>query len=234
MRRSASAFLGLTLACAAPPLGAAAAIAARDLKPPIVTREEWGSRPGPIPASRRQTPAWVTIHHAGEVWRGGDPADFVRRMQRWGQNRPAIEKPPRDTYWPDLPYHYLIAPDGRIFEGRPVEYEPESNTLYPLNGNVGVELMGDFNHQRPSLAQLRSAVKLTAWLSAAHGIAPARVRTHQDAAPGQTDCPGKDFRRHMSDGRFLSWVREALDGLEPSIAPGPPLPDGPTTPIGAP
>lgn len=231
MRRAIAACLSLTLASAAPPFGAAAAIDARALKPPIVTREEWGSKPGPIPASRRQTPAWVTIHHAGVLWRGGDPADFVRKMQLWGQNRPTIEKPPFDTYWPDLPYHYLIAPDGRIFEGRPVEYEPESNTQYALSGNIGVELMGDFNLQRPSIAQLRSAAKLVAWLSAAHGIALARVRTHQDAAPGQTNCPGKDFRRYMNDGRFLFWVGEARDGMEPAVAPGPPLPDGPTAPI---
>src|SRR5207249_10377189 len=69
------------------------------------------------------------------------------------KRRPEVEKPPRNTYWPDLPYHFLIAPDGRIFEGRPVEYEPESNTDYSLAGNVGVELMGDFNRQRPSKAR---------------------------------------------------------------------------------
>src|SRR6184192_411275 len=108
-------------------------------KPKIVTREEWGSKAQPIPDSRKQVPVWVTIHHAGELWVNRiDPAEFVRRMQVWGQNRPKIEKPPRDTYWADLPYHFLIAPDGRIFEGRKIEYEPESNTKYPLNGNIGV------------------------------------------------------------------------------------------------
>ncbi|MDP3541010.1 MAG: N-acetylmuramoyl-L-alanine amidase [Elusimicrobiota bacterium] len=97
-----------------------------------------------------------------------------------------------------------------------------------------MELMGDFDLQRPSVAQLRSAAKLVAWPSAAHGIAPARVRTHQDATPGQTNCPGKDFRRYMSDGQFLFWVNEARDGLEPAVAPGLPLPDGPTAPIAVP
>jgi len=204
-------------------------------KPALVTRQQWGSQAKPIPDSRRQTPAWVTIHHAGEPWRAGaDPADFVRRMQSWGQNRPKLEKPPRDTYWPDLPYHYLIAPDGRIFEGRPVEYEPESNTNYPVSGNIGVELMGDFNLQRPSPAQLRSVVELTAWLCREHGIGLDHVRTHRDAAPGQTDCPGKDFYRYVEGGQFRGWVREALSGQEPVIEPGPALADGPQKLVGAP
>src|SRR5207244_9036311 len=102
----------------------------------FVTREAWGSQPDPIPATRKHSPKWITIHHAGVLWTNTqDPAQFVRNMQAWGKKRPQVEKPPRDTYWPDLPYHFLIAPDGRIFEGRPVEYEPESNTRYSLAGN---------------------------------------------------------------------------------------------------
>src|SRR5690348_13400008 len=102
----------------------------------LVTRTEWGSKPDAIPDSRRHSPKWITLHHAGVLWTNSqDPVDFVRHMQEWGKKRPQLEKPPMDTYWPDLPYHYLIARDGRIFEGRPVEYEPESNTKYSLAGN---------------------------------------------------------------------------------------------------
>jgi hypothetical protein len=117
----------------------------------IVTREQWGSTPDPIPDTRKHTPKYITIHHAGVLWTNSvDPAQFVRNMQAWGKKRPQLEKPPRDTYWPDLPYHFLVAPDGKIYEGRPVEYEPESNTEYSLAGNIGVEMMGDFNRQRPA------------------------------------------------------------------------------------
>lgn len=202
--------------------------------PPIVTGAQWGSKPQPIPDSRKQVPVWITIHHAGELWtHGEDPVQFVRKMQVWGQNRPKLEKPPRDTYWPDLPYHYLIAPDGRIFAGRPVQYEPESNTKYPLNGNICVEMMGDFNVQRPSVQQLRSCVQLTAWLSSKYHIDLNHVRTHQDAAQGQTDCPGKDFYRYITDGEFKKWVTETLNGKPAHIVPGPPLKDGPTVSIDA-
>lgn len=197
----------------------------------IVTREQWGSTPDPIPASRRHTPRWITIHHAGVLWTNSvDPAQFVQNMQAWGKKRPELEQPPRNTYWPDLPYHFLVAPDGRIFEGRPVEYEPESNTEYSLAGNLGVELMGDFNRQRPSPAQLESVVRLTAWLMQQHRIDADHVRTHRDAAPGQTTCPGRDFYRYLLDGQFKRWVQALLDGKDLKIDPGPPLPAEPPGP----
>lgn len=209
-----------------------AALGASVPKPQLVTRKQWGSQAKPISAFRLQTPEWVTIHHAGELWhKGDDPAVFVRHMQIWGQNRPALEQPPRNTYWPDLPYHFLIAPDGRIFEGRLVEYEPETNTNYSVNGNIGVEMMGDFEKQRPSLEQIRSCVALTAWLCEKYNIKLDHVRTHMDAAPNQTDCPGKDFYRYILDGQFKKWVSASLKGKAPQIVAGAALKDGPTAPI---
>jgi hypothetical protein len=198
----------------------------------IVTREQWGSDPDPIPDSRKHTPRWITLHHAGVLWTNSKkPEQFLRDLQSWGKKRPQLEKPPMNTYWPDVAYHFLIAPDGRIFEGRPVEYEPESNTKYELAGNLNVEMMGDFNRQRPSVAQLESAVRLTAWLMREHGIGVDAVRTHLDAAPGQTSCPGRDFYRYMEDGKFRRWLAAVHRGKELRIDPGPPLagdPPGPT------
>jgi hypothetical protein len=122
----------------------------------------------------------------------------------------------------------MIAPDGKIYEARPVEYEPESNTKYELAGNLGIELMGNFEEQRPSHAQLRSLVKLTAWLMTEHSIDIDHVRTHGDAAPQQTSCPGRDLNRYFEDGQFKKWVTSVLNGQPPRVKPGPPLKDGPT------
>jgi hypothetical protein len=191
-------------------------------RPAIVWAPNWGSKPQPIPDSRKQTPKFITIHHAGVLWKGGDPVQFVRNMQSWGQ---------REKNWPDLPYHFLIAPDGRIFEGRPIEFEPESNTRYDLAGNIGVEMMGNFEEQRPSIEQLQSCVKLVAWLAQEHKIEPPSIRGHKDAAPRQTSCPGRDFYRYLEDGQFKKWVASAMRGEDPKVAPGPALKNGPTTNI---
>lgn len=194
-------------------------------RPAIVAASDWGSTPQPIPDTRKHTPKYVTIHHAGVRWEAKvAPAVFLRNMQSWGQ---------RDKGWPDLAYHFLIAPDGTIFEGRPLAYEPESNTKYPLAGNIGVEMMGHFGEQRPDPRQIDSCVRLTAWLCQRYHIAPMQVRGHKDAAQGQTECPGKDFDRYLKDGQFRRWVQELLDGKPPTIDPGPPLPGGPTKPVPA-
>jgi hypothetical protein len=195
-------------------------------KPPIVSREEWGSQPQPIPDSRKHVARFITIHHAGVDWKPGrDPAQFVKTMQAWGQ---------REKHWPDLAYHFLIAPDGRIFEARSMEYEPESNTKYDLQGHIGVELMGNFETQRPSKQQIESCVKLVAWLCQEKKIDPSQIAGHKDRAKGQTSCPGKDFYRYLESGQFVGWVKQTLAGDTPQIDPGPPLEGGPTVVIDTP
>ena len=191
----------------------------------IVSREEWGSEPQPFPDSRKQTPKYITIHHAGVDYKPGtDPGKFVKNMQGWGQ---------REKNWPDLPYHFLIAPDGRIFEARDLQYEPDSNTKYPLQGHIGVEMMGNFETQRVSPQQLESLTRLVAWLAQEKHIDLSNVATHRDVAPNQTTCPGKDFYRYMLDGQFKEWVKRVMAGKDPQIDPGPPLDGGPTVIVGA-
>ena len=189
----------------------------------IITREEWGSRPDPIPESRKQTPKFFTLHHAGELWKPGtDAALSIRKLQAYGQ---------REKGWPDVPYHYIIAPDGRVLEGRDWHYQPESNTKYDLNGVLNIELLGNFEEQRVSIEQLRSTVALLAKLSRELKVDPATIRGHRDAAEGQTDCPGKDFYRYVQDGLIRQWVEAELAGKPTDIKELDELPDGPTTRI---
>lgn len=206
---------------------AAAAAATKKVPRPtnIVSRDDWGSEPQPLPDSKKHKPKYVTIHHAGVDYKPGtDPAKFVKNMQSWGQ---------KDKNWPDLPYHFLIAPDGRIFEARDMAYEPDTNTRYPLQGHIGVEMMGNFETQRVSPQQLESCVRLIAWICQEKNIDVANIATHKDVAKGQTTCPGKDFYRYMTSGQFKQWVTVVLAGKDPQIDPGPPLEGGPTAVVGA-
>lgn len=193
------------------------------LRPAIITAEQWGSTPQPIPEERRHEPRDIVVHHAGVEWQAGrDPADFIRNMQAWGQ---------RDKGWPDLPYHFMIAPNGQIYEARPVEYEGETNTDYDLEGHILVELMGNFETQRPSPNQIVSLVQMLAWLCQEHGCDPNEICGHCDVAPGQTVCPGRDLHRYIADGQLAQWVSAKLRGETPTIVIGAPLPDGPTETI---
>ncbi len=189
----------------------------------IVSRDEWHSQPLPIDDSKRQVPKLVTIHHEGVLWTAGtDKVARLRNAQRWGQ---------REKNWPDLPYHYVIAPDGTVYEGRDWHYQPESNTNYSLEGVLNIELLGNFEEQRVDIRQLRSLVALIAKLCRELKLDPITIRGHKDAAPGQTVCPGKDFYRYLSNGSIRTWVEQSLAGKTPAIRELDAIQGGPTTQI---
>jgi hypothetical protein len=171
-----------------------------------------------MPASAYQTPKLITIHHAGELWKPtDDPLRKLRGLQKYGQNQ---------KNWPDLPYHFLISPDGTAYEGRPTRFKPETNTNYDTTGHVGIMLWGNFQDQRVSIEQLTTAVRLTAALCRDLSISPETIAGHKDRA--QTACPGADLYRYIESGLFREWVQTALAGQNPPIALLPPLPGGPT------
>ncbi len=188
--------------------------------PPIIPAAEWGSQPDTdAMLSRRHLPARITLHHAGVIWKAGeDPVKKVQGLQSWGR---------KEKGWPDVPYHFLIAPDGRIFEGRALQFVPETNTTYNTTGHVGIQLWGNFEEQRATPGQLRSTVWLTAWLCQELRIDPETIRGHRDHA--ETACPGLDFYRYIEQGLIRRWVTEMLlSGQAPRVEPLPPLPGGPT------
>lgn len=166
----------------------------------FITRQQWGSQPGPLPEDLRHTPSRVVLHHSGVVWKeGDDPFKKIRALQSWGQ---------REKNWPDLPYHFLIAPDGQVFEGRDLHYRPESNTQYDLNGVINVELWGNFDEQPVTPEALRATVELLAWLRESRGLK--QLSTHRLQAPGQTSCPGDDLMRYYDSGELQRRVLERL------------------------
>lgn len=223
----------LAAALAVQPLARFTPSSAAVAPPPIIQPRDWGSRPGDMSRVPRQDRwTWITIHHAGVPWTANkDAVRFVCGMQEWSKSPP---EPPRKQVWNELPYHFMIAPDGRIFAARPLEYQPATNTHYEVAENITIELMGDFEKQRPRPEQLRAAARLTAWLSQRFRIPLDHIRGHKDA-PGAdgTDCPGKDFYRYLvrepgQPSEFQAWVAGALAGASPVIESGPALPNGPT------
>lgn len=189
--------------------------------PAMVRAADWGSRPQPLPDRLRHTPRFLTVHHAGVAWKPGtDPAQALRSLQAFGHNL-------RD--WPDVPYHFLIAPDGRIYEGRALAYAPQSNTDYDVAGHIGIQLWGNFDVQRVSQAQLTSLAHLVAWLGQRHGIAVDTLRAHRDLTV--TACPGQDLYRYVHEGLVQRWAQAIQRGELPRIDVLPALPQGPTQAI---
>lgn len=203
---------------AAPAPAAVAAPSVLVLKPPVVSAKDWGSQPDSLEHLRHE-PNRVTLHHAGEEWKtGSDPYTKLKNLQTWGK---------AEKGWPDVPYHFLIAPDGRIFEGRSLEFAPDTNTNYDVKGHIGINVWGNFEVQRIRKEQLESVVRLTAWLCDEYDLDVSQVSTHRDIAPGQTVCPGKDYYRYIESGMMRDWVSKALHGEEWTVEVLPPAEDGP-------
>lgn len=233
--------LGLAgVGCAAAPTPEPSSVAASPAattrvpveRPDIIPASAWGSTPQAIPDSRRQEVKFLTVHHAGELWKeGDDPMRKLRGLQKYGQTQKG---------WPDIPYHFMIAPDGRVFEGRSLDYEPETNTNYITNGHVGVHLWGNFEEQRVSREQLVALVDVLAWLSDKYSIEPTAIEGHKDrleestAETGKsktTLCPGRDFHRYIAEGDIARWVEQKRRGQVPDITLKDPLPQGPLVEI---
>ncbi|MGH7471021.1 MAG: hypothetical protein ACRENP_23985, partial [Longimicrobiales bacterium] len=70
----------------------------------------------------------VTLHHTGDsrpLLPGEDPIQRLRGLQAWGAT---------DRNWWDVPYHFLLDLEGRVFEGRDYHYMGETNTTYDPGG----------------------------------------------------------------------------------------------------
>lgn len=95
----------------------------------------------------------------------------------------------------DLGYHFVIGPDGTIYEGRDLRIrgahvDPQGDAqrgyTFGNTGTVGIALIGEFNGASPTAKQMEALKKLIASLRDSFDI---RCMTHhRDVNP--TDCPG--------------------------------------------
>lgn len=143
----------------------------------------------------------ITLHHQGELWRdGADVPAYLRRLQQWSRTT---------KHWPDIPYHYVVAPDGTVYAARPLGQPGDTNTEYDPRGHALVMLLGNFEEQQPTPAQLNAAVELTAWLAREHHLGVDAIASHRDVS-AQTVCPGKNFYAYLASGWFQAEVAQRL------------------------
>jgi hypothetical protein len=105
--------------------------------------------------------------------------------------------------WDDVGYHYLIPPNGEIYEGRYLAFKG-SHVEKANTGKVGILIMGDFEHQAwdfdddPTSAQLDSAAKLINTLKGHFALD--KLGGHKDYKAG-TECPGGELYKKLPDLR---------------------------------
>lgn len=173
-------------------------------------RASWGAKP-PKEPYEAHSPDRLSVHHtAGAL--PASPAQAqaeVRFIQDYHQNARG---------WNDIGYHFLVAPDGTLFAGRP-EGVVGAHVRDANTGNVGIAFLGSHhppkNHPVDTRA-LDAALAVARYLSARYDIAPDRLKGHRDQ--GKTDCPG--------DGLY-GYLEELRRRLTPTPLPSEP----PETPV---
>lgn len=145
----------------------------------------------------------ITLHHEGSpgpLRPQDDPVAKLRGLQSWGA---------RDRNWWDVPYHFLIDLDGKIYEGRDWHYMGETNTTYDPTGHLLISILGNYNLQEPTQAQLDAIANLMAWAVKRFDVPLDSIRGHYQYA--QTNCPGKNLRKYLEDGTFRRMVKARLE-----------------------
>jgi hypothetical protein len=167
----------------------------------IIPRQGWNAaEPRPF---KEHTPHRITVHHEGtKLEVTDDAAKKIKAIQTWGMGP--------DRKWVDIPYHFLIAPDGKIYEGRAVTTVGETATEYDPTGHLLITCLGNLEQQEVRPEQLQSLIALIAYCSKKYKIPVETLSTHRDNSK-QTTCPGKNLYAYFENGTIRQQVNALLN-----------------------
>ncbi|MGE3166337.1 MAG: N-acetylmuramoyl-L-alanine amidase [Planctomycetota bacterium] len=162
----------------------------------IHARPTWGAKSTGDNVKQMGKVKRITIHHTGEpnvptLTSATDVKAYLLRLQKSHQKHKG---------WADLAYHYLIDPNGGVWEGRPVRFQgAHAGSPSANEGNVGIALIGNFDESEPPRAQLAALKRLIGSLRAKYSLSASTVHTHQGlkktAGLEFTSCPGRNLLR---------------------------------------
>ena len=157
-------------------------------KPEIVSREGWKAAP-PKGEYTPHAPIGIVIHH---TWMPRQ-AQYQQGASIRGIQRYHME----DNKWMDIGYHFLIGPEGVIYQGRP-ETVIGAHSV-PNTGMIGICVFGDYDpDQDPFTDASREALlNLMTWLTAEYGIQTTEFYGHRDFST--KSCPGEEIYKHLQE-----------------------------------
>ncbi len=177
--------------------------AIKQLGQTIITVAQWGGTPVQD-TSRVHEIKFITLHHGGEEFKQDkDFATYLVNLQNWSR---------REKKWVDIPYHYLIDFEGKIYEGRDIRYAGDTNTAYDPTGHALVCWPGNYEIQQPNDKQLRAVIDIFVWLCWKYKLSPEVIKGHKDVAEG-TVCPGKNLYAYFENGFIKKEVARQLKEL---------------------
>lgn len=177
----------------------------------VISRAGWGAR---SPAcSTSESSKWrMTVHHT--VTHTDNPAARVRQVQSFHID---------GRGWCDIAYHFMVAPDGTMYEARPINVRG-GHTYNGNSGNLGIAYLGCFQPgscggittpAAPTEISLNKGAELIAVLADVFDIdvSSSTLKGHRDHR--QTTCPGSELYAEL--GRLRAGTPAPADnGTPPS------------------
>lgn len=196
----------------------------------VISRSGWGCPDtdpnsnyycdGPFWGTEYYPTTHITIHHTATANSSNNWANVVKAI--WDYHAHSRDADPDDGVqgWTDIGYHYLIDPNGKIYEGRygqQLAGENETVTAghaqFHNRGNIGIAMIGTFsstnitNAARSSLESLIQALiyehNLNPYISATSfgGMTNTVISGHRNWA--STECPGNTFYPTIKNMTFV-------------------------------
>ena len=170
-------------------------------EPTIISRTEWKANK-PAGEGKRHKIEFVTIHHTATKQRTDRPIETkLKNLQAFSQREDKLASGKTKPAWFDVPYHYYIAVDGKIAEGREIEYAGDTNTAYDPTGHALIVLEGSFDTEQPTAAQIESLKAMVKWLVKKYKVGGDKIKGHRDYA--ETGCPGSNLEKLLPELRKI-------------------------------
>lgn len=112
--------------------------------------------------------------------------------------------------WADIGYHFGIGKNGVVYEGRSVQVRG-THTEGHNTGTLGICLLGNFEEEIPTIAQLNSAQEMVNWL--ALRLRMTHLAAHRDFN-SITQCPGKNLYPLLDQMASQALLKRGTDGYK--------------------
>jgi hypothetical protein len=160
---------------------------------PVLARCCWTTEPPDVANMVAMVPiTHVTIHHDGldTLIETDDRAATAARIELYRRGH-------RGRGWADIGYHFVIDRAGCVWEGRSLAWQG-AHVKNRNPGNVGILVMGNFEIQRPTEAQLASLERCLAAARTTWNVPWSRVLSHREWPGATTLCPGRNLQERFT------------------------------------
>lgn len=177
----------------------------------VVPRAAWGARAAKPDMTHNPQKHVIAVHHTAGY--ANSDAATVRGTQSYHMDARG---------WSDIGYHFLVAVNGTIYEGRELQWQG-AHVAGHNPGAIGVNFMGCFDSKEcyppkyPAVASVTDAMiqsmgQLVGVLCAHYGIDvnDQKIKGHKEFSGAKTACPGDRVMERMPEIRAIA--RDVVSG----------------------